>query len=161
MAFLSDNCTFCELTQGLLDVCRPFSCGNDDLDDFFANDAVRYAKFLMGKTYCFRVNSDLSKIASMFTLSNDSIRIYDSPPDYSEVMKVTSYVRREMTGFPGRFAASLVPHVSTTIRHSLSSSGIGASGWNRSCSPLGPSVQGILQARILEWVAISYSRGSS
>ena len=29
------------------------------------------------------------------------------------------------------------------------------------CSPPGFSVQGILQARILEWVAISYSRGSS
>ena len=29
------------------------------------------------------------------------------------------------------------------------------------CSPPGASVQGILQARILEWVAISFSRGSS
>ena len=29
------------------------------------------------------------------------------------------------------------------------------------CSPSGSSVRGILQARILEWVAISYSRGSS
>ena len=29
------------------------------------------------------------------------------------------------------------------------------------CSPLGSFVHGILQARILEWVAISFSRGSS
>ena len=29
------------------------------------------------------------------------------------------------------------------------------------CSPPGPSVHGVLQARILEWVAISFSRGSS
>ena len=29
------------------------------------------------------------------------------------------------------------------------------------CSPPGPSVHGILQARILEWVAISFSGGSS
>ena len=29
------------------------------------------------------------------------------------------------------------------------------------CSPLGFSVQGIFKVRILEWVAISYSRGSS
>ena len=28
------------------------------------------------------------------------------------------------------------------------------------CGPPGSSVHGILQARILEWVAISYSRGS-
>ena len=29
------------------------------------------------------------------------------------------------------------------------------------CSPLGSSIHGILQARILEWVAISFSRESS
>ena len=29
------------------------------------------------------------------------------------------------------------------------------------CSPPGSSVHGILQARILEWVAIFFSRGSS
>ena len=29
------------------------------------------------------------------------------------------------------------------------------------CSPSGSSVHGILQARILEWVSISFSRGSS
>ena len=29
------------------------------------------------------------------------------------------------------------------------------------CSPPGSSVHGILQARILEWVAISFSKGSS
>ena len=29
------------------------------------------------------------------------------------------------------------------------------------CSLSGPFVQGILQARILEWVAIPFSRGSS
>ena len=30
----------------------------------------------------------------------------------------------------------------------------------RHCSPPGSSVHGIFQARILEWVAISFSRGS-
>ena len=29
------------------------------------------------------------------------------------------------------------------------------------CSPLGSSVHGILQVKILEWVAISFSRGFS
>ena len=29
------------------------------------------------------------------------------------------------------------------------------------CSPTGSSVRGIVQAGILEWVAISFSRGSS
>ena len=31
----------------------------------------------------------------------------------------------------------------------------------KDCSPLGSSVHGILQARILEWVAVHFSRGSS
>ena len=101
MAFLSDNCTFCELTQGLLDVCRPFSCGNDDLDDFFANDAVRYAKFLMGKTYCFRVNSDLSEFACMFTLSNDSIRIYDLPRGRRDHMRSLTHHEKPLRRYPG------------------------------------------------------------
>ena len=37
-------------------------------------------------------------------------------------------------------------------------------GWiynSMDCSPSGSSVHGILLARILEWVAISFSRGSS
>ena len=29
------------------------------------------------------------------------------------------------------------------------------------CSPAGSSVHGISQARVLEWIAISFSRGSS
>ena len=33
--------------------------------------------------------------------------------------------------------------------------------WTVDCSPPGSSVHGISQARILEWVAISFSRGSS
>jgi len=79
MAFLSDNCTFQELTDDILTVCEPFSCGNEDLDDFFAHDATRYAHFLMGKTYCFRLGDKPSKIVCAFTISNDSIRIYDLP----------------------------------------------------------------------------------
>ena len=37
----------------------------------------------------------------------------------------------------------------------------GARGATLLCSPPGSSVHGISQARILEWVAISFSRGSS
>ena len=33
--------------------------------------------------------------------------------------------------------------------------------YSTDCSPPGPSVHGILQARILEWIAIPFSRGSS
>ena len=36
--FLSSQCFFSELTDDLLSTCQPFSCGNEDLDDFFKND---------------------------------------------------------------------------------------------------------------------------
>ena len=32
--FLSSQCFFSELTDDLLSTCQPFSCGNEDLDDF-------------------------------------------------------------------------------------------------------------------------------
>lgn len=36
--FLSSQCFFSELTDDLLSTCQPFSCGNEDLDDFFKNE---------------------------------------------------------------------------------------------------------------------------
>ena len=101
MAFLADNCTFCELTSKVLADCRPFSCGNDDLDDFFANDATRYAQFLMGKTYCFRLNSDPSKLVCALTLSNDSIRIYDLPRSRRDHMRKLTHHEKPLRRYPG------------------------------------------------------------
>ena len=44
---------------------------------------------------------------------------------------------------------------------SVSRSVVFDSLWPMDCSPLGSSVYGIFQARILEWVTIPFSRGSS
>ena len=51
----------------------------------------------------------------------------------------------------GSFSAKLVPHVLQELSHS------DLMDW----SPLGSSIHETSQARILEWVAISFSRGSS
>lgn len=101
MAFITDNCTFYELTNDMLASCQPFSCGNSDLDDFFANDATRYAHFLMGKTYCFRLNSDPTKIVCALTLSNDSIRIYDLPRSRRDYMKSLTHHEKPLRRYPG------------------------------------------------------------
>ena len=45
-----------------------------------------------------------------------------------------------------------------SVNHSVMSNSLGLHGLY---SPPGSSVHGILQARILEWVAILFSRGSS
>lgn len=101
MAFITDNCTFCELTGSVLAACQPFSCGNDDLDDFFRNDATRYSHFLMGKSYCFRLNDDPTKIVCALTVSNDSIRIYDLPRSRRDYMKSLTHHEKPLRRYPG------------------------------------------------------------
>ena len=101
MAYLVEQCSFCELTESVLAACQPFSCGNDDLDDFFRNDATRYAHFLMGKTYCFRQNSNPNKIVCAFTVSNDSIRIYDLPRSRRDYMKSLTHHEKPLRRYPG------------------------------------------------------------
>ena len=43
MAFLNDRCVCVPLTQKIVAACAPFSCGNKDLDEFFAADYLDYA----------------------------------------------------------------------------------------------------------------------
>ena len=99
--FLSSQCFFSELTDDLLSTCQPFSCGNEDLDDFFTNDATRYAYYLMGKSYCFRKNDDPTKIVCAFTVSNDSIRIYDLPRSRKDYMKSLTHHEKPLRRYPG------------------------------------------------------------
>ena len=54
--------------------CGLFACDNDDLDDFFCNDAVLYEKELLGKTYCFVTRALPHEIVGVFTIANDSIK---------------------------------------------------------------------------------------
>lgn len=72
---LLSECTFERVTPTLLEQCKPFVCGHDDLDEFFRSDYKLYADKLLGKTYAFRLIDNPSKIVSIFTLSNDAIRI--------------------------------------------------------------------------------------
>ena len=71
---LYDNCTMMQLSEKVFANCGSFSCGNADLDDFFLNDAKKYAEELMGKTYCWVTDSKPHKIVALFTLANDSIK---------------------------------------------------------------------------------------
>ncbi|MBR6032749.1 MAG: GNAT family N-acetyltransferase [Bacteroidaceae bacterium] len=101
MAFITDKCTFHELTDEVLAACQPFSCDNDDLDDFFAHDATRYAHFLMGKTYCFRLSDNPTKIVCALTISNDSIRIYDLPRSRRDYMKSLTHHEKPLRRYSG------------------------------------------------------------
>ena len=91
MGFLLDNCTVSPHAGKTLS----FSCGDKDLDDFFNHDAIKYEQQLLGKSYCFRLNSDNSVVVCMFTLSNSSIDARNLPNNRRR--KLTENIPHEKT----------------------------------------------------------------
>ena len=79
MDFLDKYCTFKPFTSDILSLCNKFDCNNEDLNDFFTNDCVNYSSELMGKTYCFTLDSNPSDVVCIFTISNDSIKTHLLP----------------------------------------------------------------------------------
>jgi GNAT superfamily N-acetyltransferase len=76
--FLENSCNFDPLleTTAIFDT---FDCGDDELNDFFRNDALPYQKELLGKTYYFSLKDDPSVIVCAFTVANDSIKTFNIP----------------------------------------------------------------------------------
>ena len=54
MGFLADKTVFSPLTKEILEESISFSCGNEDLDGFFHNDAASYSEnlWVTSKTLC-------------------------------------------------------------------------------------------------------------
>lgn len=100
MAFLLDKCTLRLYNQEILDSCVPFDCGNDDLNDFFRNDALNYTSQLLGKSYCFTLDDNETQVVAAFTLSNDSIKTFSLPN--ARKKKVNSDIPRpkQMKSYP-------------------------------------------------------------
>ena len=73
MGFLADKTVFSPLTKEILEESISFSCGNEDLDGFFHNDAVAYAENLFGKSYCYYLEESKADVVCAFTVSNASI----------------------------------------------------------------------------------------
>lgn len=74
MLSIYDDCQFAKVNCGLISNCKPFSCGDSDLDDFFLNDALVYERDLMGKTYCWVINDDVTRVVGFVTLANAGIQ---------------------------------------------------------------------------------------
>lgn len=79
MSFLEANCSFRTFSEELIESSHKFECEHSDLNDFFLNDCVNYSKQLLGKSYCFTLDSDDKSIVSAFTISNDSIKVATLP----------------------------------------------------------------------------------
>jgi len=74
LKFLESSCSFEVLDEELINSTKLFECSNLDLNDFFQNDCIAFANELMGKTYCFTLDSDSKNIVCSFTISNDGIK---------------------------------------------------------------------------------------
>ena len=101
MGFLAEKCLLSPFTADVLETCQPFSCGSEDMDEFFSKDFADYSHYLMGKSYCFRLKDDLSRIVCAFTISNDSIRIYDLPRSRRDHMKSITHHEKRLRRYPG------------------------------------------------------------
>ena len=115
MRFLEDNCTVFPHTEKIM-----FSCGDKDLDDFFNHDAIKYEQQLLGKTYCFRLDSDNSMVVCAFTLSNSSIDARNLPNNRRR--KLTENIPHEKT--LSSYPATLIGRLG--VDRKFRSKGIGA-----------------------------------
>lgn len=75
--FLRDYCTFHPLSNRIIKSLQDFDCGHADLNDFFANDCYPYELELIGKTYCFTLDTNPAEVVCAFTIANDSIKLHD------------------------------------------------------------------------------------
>lgn len=100
---LFEKCTMTELTDSVLANCDSFSCGDADLDEFFAKDSMLYRKKLLGKTYLFCLKDNPNTIVTALSLSNDSIRITNRLADeYKDQFLENAELRdKTMKRFPG------------------------------------------------------------
>ena len=120
MAFLEENCILDVLTDDILKECHSFVCGDDDMDEFFQKDALNYTRYKMGKSYCFRMKDSIETIVACFTVSNDSIRIYDLPNSRRNAMWGITHREKMLTRYPGVLVGRLA------VASQFSGKGIGS-----------------------------------
>jgi len=73
---ITRDCNIVPLNDTLASL--PFVCGNsqgeEDLNEFFHNQAMLFAKERLGKTYCVVTDAPTTTIVAFFTVSNDSVK---------------------------------------------------------------------------------------
>jgi hypothetical protein len=110
LGFLLEKCTLQVYNQDIVDSCQPFDCANQDLNDFFSNDAINYSSELLGKSYCFTLDDNPKIIVCAFTISNDSIKTTNLPN--ARKKKVTKDIPRskQMRSYPAVLIGRLGVH---------------------------------------------------
>jgi len=102
MKFIENDCIFSALSADIIAKAQPFTCGKDsDMDEFFRKDALKYIHYHMGRSYCFRLKADQTKIVACFTVANDSIRIYDLPNSRKNMVWGLTDREKMLSRYPG------------------------------------------------------------
>ncbi len=94
---LAENCELKTLPQD----CGSFSCGDDDLDEFFKKDAHSFAEQLFGKSYCFVKKGDGAEIVCAFTIAHSAVKNKELPDESrSRVGKNVPMSKRRFNSYP-------------------------------------------------------------
>ena len=111
---------FSELTAEVLAECEHFSCGIDDLDEYFQKDAIDYTRRMVSRTYVFRADSNPRQIACAFSVSNDSLRVTDLSNRKQEAFREDNDLsEKRLKRYPGVLIGRLA------VNKSLAHQGIG------------------------------------
>lgn len=92
--------------------CKPFTCDDEDLDEFFAKDCLENQHRLLGKTYLFCLKKHPDTIVTAFSLSNDSIRLTNRITDEYKEQFLDDTDLRDKT--LKRFPAVLIGRLGTS-----------------------------------------------
>ena len=110
---LFEDCFFVSVSSKINLNIRDFSCGNADLDDFFRNDTVNFAKELMGKTYCYVLNENPKEIVCAVTLANDSLKMKDVSSSTKNRLQRKIPNQKRMRSYP----AVLIGRIGVNIKY--------------------------------------------
>ncbi len=107
MGFLEDKCRISVLNEEVIKRCKPFNCGNEDIDSFFQHDTSYYQNQFLGKSYCFLLEDDPSVIVCAFTISNDSLRMDMLPNNRKKIILKEIPHSKHMQRYPGTLIGRL------------------------------------------------------
>jgi GNAT superfamily N-acetyltransferase len=110
MGFLSEKCTLFPLNEEVLSQCRPFSCGDADLDDFFLNDVVKFDRQLLGKSFCYCIDESPTTIVCAFTLANSSIDGRNLPNSRKKKLTANIPYEKNLSSYPALLIGRLGVH---------------------------------------------------
>lgn len=108
---LLSRCDLVRASDEKLAQCKPLSCDNEDLDEFFAKDCLVNQQKLLGKIYLFCLKDQSDTIVTAFSLSNDSIRLTNRITDEYKEQFLDDTDLRDKT--MKRFPAVLIGRLGT------------------------------------------------